>query len=74
MKIDMGDDDIPITQKLQGAYDLAMEGYNGSLRPYDYLIEAKNEIERLQKRLEELELKGKADDSKTERPNQSGSL
>jgi len=53
-KIDMGDGDRDVLEKLEGAYALAMEGYGGRLRPYDYLIEAKQEIERLREEVERL--------------------
>jgi hypothetical protein len=53
-KIDMGDGDRDVLEKLEGAYALAMEGYGGRLRPYDYLIDAKREIERLREECEQL--------------------
>ena len=45
--IDMGDDKRDIVDTLQGSYDLAMEGCTDPLEQYEYLIKAKNEIEKL---------------------------
>jgi len=46
-KIDMGDEGVDIVDKLQGSYDLAMESCTSALDPFEYLLEAKREIERL---------------------------
>ena len=46
-KIDIGDENVDIVDKLQGSYDLAMESCTSALDPFEYLLEAKREIEML---------------------------